>query len=461
MSVVDSSKFPRSLALLGAAALFAEILDGTIVVTALPAIARGFGVPAVAASSVVTAYLITLSVLIPLSSWVAERFGIRRVFVCALVVFTVASAGCALASGLTVLMVMRVIQAAGGAMMVPVGRLAVLRAVDVGYLARAIAYLTWPALVAPVVAPLAGGLIVEHIGWRFIFAINVPIGFIGVIVALRIRMPPNAVVRRRLDVAGALGVMTSVAAAMIAATELTATPVRWRVALGAAGAAAVIGVVTIAHLRRAANPLLNLSVLRVSSFASVVGFGTAYRLAISAMPFVVPLMLQLRFGWSPVTAGAMVTSLFAGNIMIKPLTTPMMRRWGIRRVLVVVGISSAVAFALFAMVGPATSPVLIAVLLWISGVLRSVGFSAYNTLAFADVGAERLGDANALHAAVQELGSAGGVALASVAIAVLDSVPVLAAGGYSVVYLCLAVVMLACAYGAGLLRSSVGAQALR
>ncbi|QUD84128.1 MFS transporter [Gordonia polyisoprenivorans] len=456
-----SGDFPRALALLGAGAMFMEILDATIVVTALPSIAAGFGVGALDAAGVVTAYLITLAVLIPLSSWIAERFGVRRVFVLALVVFTLASVGCALAPSLPVLIGMRVVQAAGGAMMVPIGRLAVLRAVSVGHVARAIAYLTWPALVAPVVAPLLGGLIVEHASWQVIFVLNIPIGIIGVVAALRILRPDVGRPVRRLDVVGALGTMVAVGAAMTVAEVLSATPVRWVIVVAGLVVAIVVGVGTVVHLRSARDPLLNLAVLRIHSFASVIGYGTAYRLAISAVPFVVPLMLQVHFGWSPVTAGAMVTALFAGNVVIKPLTTPLMRRWGIRRVLLVVSAASVVTFVALAAVGAATPAWLLALVLVVSGMLRSIGFSAYNTLAFADVGEVRLGDANALHAAVQELGNAFGVALASMAIALLGTTAaVLPAGAYSAVFVILAVVMVVCAVGASALPSRVGAHAL-
>ncbi len=434
--------FPRALALLGAGALFMEILDATIVVTALPAIAADLGVTALDATVVVTAYLITLAVLIPLSGWVADRFGVRRVFLAAMIVFTVASAGCALAQHLWVLVVMRVIQAAGGSMMVPVGRLAVLRTVARSDLVRAIAYLTWPALIAPVIAPVLGGIIVTHANWRIIFAVNIPIGIVGVVAALVFCHPAGGSgTRRRLDVIGVLLTMSAVALGMMVAQLMIAPHPRWSVAGVMAAAAAVLGFAAVRRMRSSSNPLLNLEVLRIPSFRSVVGYGTVYRAVISAVPFLLPLMFQLRFGWSAASAGAMVAALFVGNVAIKPLTTPMMRRWGIRRVLVADLAVSVAAMLAIAMLGPDTSrPTIIAALV-ISGALRSIGFSAYNTLAFADVDTGDLADANALHAAVQELGSAYGVAFAAVAVAVL-------AAGYSATFVLLAVLMVVCVMGA-------------
>ncbi|GAA3696851.1 MFS transporter [Gordonia hankookensis] len=454
-------EFPYALALLGAGALFMEILDATIVATALPAIAADLGARPLDAGIVVTAYLITLAVVIPLSGWVADRFGVRRVFLAAGAVFTIASAGCALAPDLSSLVAMRVLQAVGGAMMVPVGRLAVLRSVERAQLVRAIAYLTWPALIAPVVAPLIGGLIVMHADWRLIFAINIPIGAAGLVAAaVWCRPTETDVGRRPLDLLGVASTTLAVGAAMVAAHEVSSDSPRWTVVSAGVGGAAILGTAAVRRMRTSPHPLLDLRVLHVSSFAFVVGFGTVYRMAISAVPFLLPLMFQLQFGWTPVAAGAMVTALFAGNVVVKPLTTPIMRRWGIRRVLLIDLLMSVVAFVGLAVLGEATSAVLIAAVLVISGALRSVGFSAYNTLAFADVDADELSDANAVHAAVQELGAAFGVALGAVAVsafAVADGLP---AGAYSAAFLLLAMVMVVCVLGVLRLPSGAGARAV-
>ncbi|WP_124711571.1 MFS transporter [Gordonia insulae] len=438
-----------------------EILDATIVATALPAIAADLGVRPLDAAVVVTSYLITLAVLIPLSGWVADRFGVRRVFLVAGAVFTIASAGCALAPDLSTLVAMRVLQAAGGAMMVPVGRLAVLRTVERGQLVRAIAYLTWPALVAPVVAPLIGGLIVTHADWRLIFAINIPIGVAGLVAAtIWCRPAETDAGRRRLDLVGVALTTLAVGAAMLATQEVSGGTPRWPVVIAGTVGAVVLGVAAVRRMRSSPHPLLDLGVLRVPSFASVIGYGTVYRMAISAVPFLLPLMFQLQFGWTPVAAGAMVTALFVGNVVIKPLTTPMMRRWGIRRVLVVDLFVSVAAFVALAVLGSATSAVVIVIVLVISGALRSIGFSAYNTLAFADVDAAELSDANAVHAAVQELGAAFGVALGAVAVSALAVFDGLPAGAYSATFVLLAVLMVVCVIGASRLPAGAGRRAV-
>jgi MFS family permease len=262
-------------------------------------------------------------------------------------------------------------------------------------------------------------------------------------------------------VLGVLCTTAAVGAAMFAAQELTADDPRWWVVAIGVLAGSVLGVVALRRMRSAPHPLLNLDVLQVRSFAAVVGFGTVYRIGISAVPFLLPLLFQLRFGWSAVAAGAMVTALFVGNVAIKPLTTPLMRRWGIRRVLVADLTASVVSFGALALLSATTSAVVIGTVLVISGVLRSIGFSAYNTLAFADVGPSELSDANAVHAAVQELGAAFGVALAAVAISVFAGLDVLPAGAYSAAFVLLGLLMAVCVVGAARLPTAAGERALR
>ncbi|EME67254.1 drug resistance efflux protein [Rhodococcus ruber BKS 20-38] len=410
--------FPRGAALLVASALFMETLDATVLVTALPAIAHSFGVAPVAVNATISAYLLTLAVLVPASGWAADRFGARRVFLVALVVFTLASIACATSTSLPMLIAMRVLQGAGGAMMVPVGRLVVLRMTSKGELVRAIAYLTWPALTAPVLAPLVGGVVVSVASWRWIFLVNVPLGVIGFLAARRLVPDLGDRSGRRLDVVGLAAAGVGVAALLIAAESVRPAEthgVRAATALVVAFAALAF---TMRHLRRARRPLIRLTVLRVPSFRVVAAGGSLYRAVITAVPFLLLLLFQVRFGWSPLGSGVVVTALFAGNIAVKPLTTPLMRRLGIRTVLVVTGVASVVWLVLLAALTPDVPTGVIAAILFVSGALRSVGFTAYNSLAFADVDADLLTDANTLHATLQELAAGVGVAVAALAVTV-------------------------------------------
>ncbi|MCV7225803.1 MFS transporter [Mycolicibacterium komossense] len=409
------------MALLVAGAFFMEILDATIITPAIPRIADSFGVQAVDVNIAISAYLVTVAVLIPASGWMADRFGIRRVFIAAIAVFTLASIGCALAVSLPVLVVMRVMQGIGGAMMVPVGRLAVLRFSDKSELVRVIALLTWPALAAPVLAPVIGGGIATVGSWRWIFIVNIPIGIIGFLLARKLVRGDPAPTTRPLDWRGMLGLGVGIAAALIGLEYIRVSGTDWLV-LGVWAAVAVVAAsAALRHLLTSPSPLVQLRVLRVRTLRITVSAGSLYRLVITAVPFLLPLQFQLEFGWSPLAAGLMVAALFAGNLTIKPTTTPLMRRFGIRRVLLVNGVLSVGWFALLTTLGPGMPVWLIAVILYVSGALRSIGFTAYNSLAFSEVDGDDLTHANTLNAAVQELAAGLGIAVAAVLLSLFTS----------------------------------------
>ena len=411
------------MALLVAGAFFMEILDATIITPAIPLMASSFGVAAVDVNVAISAYLVTVAVLIPATGWMADRFGIRRVFLAAIVVFTVASIGCAASVSLPMLVGMRILQGVGGAMMVPVGRLAVLRYSGKADLVRAIALLTWPALAAPVVAPVLGGAIATVGSWRWIFAVNVPIGIAGFLLALRLIRGGPASRTRALDWRGMLALGIGISAALIALEHIRVSGTDWwAVAIGASIAVVAL-TVAVRHLLHYPEPLVRLRVLRVRTLRITVSAGSLYRLAITAVPFLLPLQFQLEFGWTPLAAGAMVAALFAGNLTIKPLTTPLMRAFGIRTVLLVNGLASVGCFGLLALLHPGLPVPVIAAVLYVSGALRSIGFTAYNSLAFSDVAGDDLTHANTLNASVQELAAGLGIAIGALLLSVLTSYP--------------------------------------
>ncbi|MEA9999847.1 MFS transporter [Cryobacterium sp. RTS3] len=411
-----SARRQRNIALLVAGTFFMEILDGTILTTAAPQIGRAFGVASVDVGVAITAYLLTLAVLIPLSGWITARFGARRVFLTAIAVFTVASILCAASPSLLLLTLSRVLQGAGGAMMVPVGRLAVLRVTAKGDLIRAIALLTWPALAAPVIAPLAGGLITTYTSWHWIFLINVPLGIVAFFAA-RVLVPGEEPVSPpALDWAG-LWLSCSALGSLILAASLLSAPVPdWPALLALASAGAALGGLAVRHLRRARHPLLDLDALRIETFRVAHAGGWMFRLTISAVPFLLPLLFQDAFGWSPVLAGSLVLALFAGNMAIKPVTTPLLRRFGFRRVLLSATTGAALSMALAALLTVETPVVIIVVLMVFSGVVRSVGFTGYNTIAFADVGRGQMTAANTLASTLQQLAAGFGIACGAIAL---------------------------------------------
>ncbi len=416
-----STTLNRPLALLVAGTFFMENLDGTVIATAAPAIARDLGVRPVDVNLAMTAYLITIAVGIPISGWLTDRFGGRRILMVAIGVFTVASALCAASTNLPMLVAMRILQGIGGALMVPVGRLVVLRVTAKRDLLDAVAYLTWPALLAPVVAPALGGWIITVATWHWIFLINLPLGVFAFVVAARIVPTDRAVRIGSPDVIGFL-LCAAALASLLVGVELVGPSAGPRTTelLLAVVAVAVFGVGSTVWLRRVEHPLLRFGSLRQQSFrVSNVG-GSIYRLVISAVPFLLPLLFQVGFGWSPVRAGLLVLMLFVGNVAIKPATSPLIRRWGFRPVLIGAVAGGAIVLGIIALLGAATPlPVIIAVLL-VSGIFRSVGFSAYNSLQFADIEPPQMADANTLSSTMQQVAAGLGVAVGALVLRLAD-----------------------------------------
>jgi len=408
-----SATLNRPLALLVAGTFFMEVLDGTIIQTAAPAMARDLGVEAVDINIAMTAYLLTLAVGVPVSGWLADRFGTRRIFALAIVIFTVASALCALSTSLEMLVVMRVLQGVGGAMMVPVGRLAVLRAVEKRDLLDAMAYLTWPALLAPVLAPVLGGVIADTVGWQWIFLVNIPIGVVAFIVALRVVPLTDPVHRHRLDWAGFTLVGVTLAALVLGMEQIGLNPTNWWLAGGLLVLAGVVGVAAVLRLRRTKHPLLDLSALSIPTFRVGNVGGLVYRMLIGAAPFLFVLLFQTGFGWSASQAGLLVMAVFLGNVAIKPATSPLIRRFSFRRVILGSNLCGAVVFVLCAFIDPATPIAVIALLLFASGVFRSIGFSGYNSVQFADVPAAITSGANTLASTLQQVAVGLGIAVAA------------------------------------------------
>jgi len=391
-----------------------EIFDSTVIAPAAPHIAADFGIPAVGVNVAITAYVLTLAVLIPTSGWLADRFGTRRVFMTAIALFTLASASCAVAVNLPMLTGARVLQGIGGAMMVPVGRLVVLRSTAKPELVKAIAYLTWPALVAPVFAPTVGGLLSTYATWRWIFLINVPLGIVGLLVAVRVVPDARAAEPARLDRWGVTLSAVGIAALVVGMEGLGAPSPEWPLVVTALAAALTALTGAVLYLLRARSPLLDLRILRIQTYRAAAIGGSVFRAVISsAIPFLLALFFQIGFGWTAARAGLVVMALFLGNVLIKPATTPLMRRFGIRTTMIVAVLASAACLVGIAFLQPRTPlPVLLAVLL-ANGIFRSVGLTTYNTLAFADVDAERMSHANPLFATLQELGAGLGVAVAA------------------------------------------------
>ncbi|KMZ11996.1 Permease of the major facilitator superfamily [Candidatus Burkholderia humilis] len=399
-----------------AATFFMENLDGTIIATALPQMAHSFGVHPANMSLGITAYLLTLAVFIPISGWAADRFGLRTVFGSAIAVFTAASVLCATTSTLPAFAAARVLQGIGGAMMVPVGRLAVLRATPKEGLMRAVAIITWPGLVAPVIGPPLGGFITTYSSWRWIFYLNVPLGIIGLMLTLRFIDNVCEDGQRRFDMLG-FALCGIACTTLLYAMELIGrSDVDWLFVGALVAVGAVASVLSYWHLRRAPQPVVDLSALKVKTFAVAMGGGSLFRIAISAAPFLLPLMFQAGFGMNAFESGLLTLVVFAGNLAMKLVTAPVMRMFGFRPVLIVNGVLAALSLAAMSVLTPTTPKIVITVILFASGLSRSLQFTALNTLSFADVPKSQMSGASALSSTLFQMTMGIGVAAGAIAL---------------------------------------------
>ncbi|HID1943767.1 TPA: MFS transporter [Klebsiella pneumoniae] len=419
MNTAISSRDERAFsapALLVAGAFFMEFLDGTVIATALPDMARDFGVTAVELNIGISAYLITLAVLIPASGWIADRFGARAIFTLALAIFTLASVFCGLSTEVHIFVAMRILQGVGGALMVPVGRLAVLRTTPKHQLIKAIATLTWPALVAPIIGPPLGGFITRYASWHWIFFINVPLGLAAIILSLRIIPDIRETERRSFDLSGFITTSVAMVSLVTAMERLgDRQPQTWpTLALAALGFGCLL--YSIRHFRRAAAPMVRLDALQVPTFRVTMYGGSLFRASISAVPFLLPLLFQVGFGMDPFHSGLLVLAVFVGNLTIKPATTPLIRWLGFRRLLLINGALNVCSLLACALLTPQTPVWAIMLILYLGGVFRSIQFTGVSTLAFADVPAAQMSDANTLFSTASQLAVGLGITLGAIGI---------------------------------------------
>ncbi len=419
MNTAISSRDERAFsapALLVAGAFFMEFLDGTVIATALPDMARDFGVTAVELNIGISAYLITLAVLIPASGWIADRFGARAIFTLALAIFTLASVFCGLSTEVHIFVSMRILQGVGGALMVPVGRLAVLRTTPKHQLIKAIATLTWPALVAPIIGPPLGGFITRYASWHWIFFINVPLGLAAIILSLRIIPDIRETERRSFDLSGFITTSVAMVSLVTAMERLgDRQPQIWpTLALAALGFGCLL--YSIRHFRRAAAPMVRLDALQVPTFRVTMYGGSLFRASISAVPFLLPLLFQVGFGMDPFHSGLLVLAVFVGNLTIKPATTPLIRWLGFRRLLLINGALNVCSLLACALLTPQTPVWAIMLILYLGGVFRSIQFTGVSTLAFADVPAAQMSDANTLFSTASQLAVGLGITLGAIGI---------------------------------------------
>ncbi|AOF93568.1 MFS transporter [Sinorhizobium sp. RAC02] len=397
-----------------AVAFFMQMLDSTIIATSLPAMAQAFSTDVVTLNVGFTAYLLAMAVFIPPAGWLADRFGAREVFLSAIVLFTLASIACGYAGSLWEFGAARLFQGASAALMTPVGRQLVLRGAPKAELVRAIATITWPALSAPVIGPLIGAWITTHAGWQWNFFINLPLGLLGVVLVAFFVPHAPAEGRRPFDLVGFL-LTGSALALTLAGLELSSASTGGAGSLAILALGVLMGFAAILHLKRTMHPLLDLAVLKIPTFAfATLSAGTAGRLAVNATPFLLPLLFQVGLGLDAVETGTLILVYFLGNLLMKSVTTPALRLFGFRTVLVANGVVAALTIGAFAFIDGQTPRLFLFALLIACGLSRSMQFTALTTIAFADVTPAQRSAAATISAMLQQLAQLLGVAVAAV-----------------------------------------------
>ncbi len=381
---MPQTRSPFYVTTLIAGAFFMENLDGTIIATALPQMARSFHVGAVNLNIGMTAYLLTLAVFIPVSGWVADRYGARTVFASAIATFTLASLLCSAAHTLTQFTGMRVLQGMGGAMMVPVGRLIVLRATPKADLTRAIAYISWPGLAAFVIGPPIGGFITTYASWQWIFLLNLPVGVVAFVLALlwieNTRTPAEE--HHGFDWMTFLPAGVASTTFVVALEKLGGDPGHWRLPCCLLAVSLVCSVAALLAARRMAHSFIDLESMRLKSFSLSVYGASLFRIAVSVLPFLLPLMFQIAFGLNAFHSGLYLLALFGGDFAMKSVVIQVLRRFGFRRILIVNGLIVTGSIVMCAALGPGTSSALILAVLLVNGASRWIEFTWLTTLAY-------------------------------------------------------------------------------
>jgi EmrB/QacA subfamily drug resistance transporter len=410
------SRQTRLTAVIVASALFMQNLDSTVIATALPTMARSFGYDPVRMNVALTSYLLSLTVFIPASGWVADRYGTRTVFRWAIVVFTVGSILCGLSNGLVELVLARVLQGIGGAMMVPVGRLLLLRTAAKSELVAAVAWLTMPALLGPVVGPPVGGFIVTYFNWRWTFFINIPVGVIGLVaVTLFIqdfREPPKGA----FDVRGLALTGLALVCGMFGLETVGRGLVAPEVTEAMIVAGIAIGLLYYLHARRHPAPLLDFTLMKLPCFGLSFSAMMLFRTGIGAIPFLLPMMLQVGFGNSAAQSGLITFASSAGALVMKPAAQHALRLFGFRDTLIWNGLFSGIMLTMCALFRPTWPAAAIYLVLLVGGFLRSLQFTAYNTLAYGDVPRTQMSSATSLYTAGQQLAATIGVSVGALSL---------------------------------------------
>ncbi|MCD2512811.1 multidrug transporter subunit MdtD [Comamonas endophytica] len=412
MTFVRSNSVLLWLVALG---FFMQTLDATIVNTALPAMAQALGESPLRMQSVIVAYSLTMALVIPASGWVADRFGTRRVYLTAIALFVLGSLLCAIAASLNQLVLARIVQGCGGALLLPVGRLAVLRAFPRDQFLKAMSFVTLPGLLGPLIGPTLGGWMVEYASWHWIFLVNVPVGLVGLAATLRYMRDAEPIPSRRFDAVGYALLAFAMVAVSMALEGLALLGVAGAMALLGAGAGSLL--VYWRHARRRPDPLFAPALFAVRSLRIGLLGNLFSRLGGSCIPFLIPLVLQVCLGYSPMEAGMMMLPTVLASMTVKRVASALIGRWGYRRTLVGNTLLLSLMIASFALVTPEQPQWLRILQLLIFGATNSMQFTAMNTVTLKDLEAHHASSGTSLLSMVQMLAMGLGVAIAGAVLA--------------------------------------------
>ncbi|QLF95101.1 MFS transporter [Pseudomonas sp. ABC1] len=401
-------------------ALFMELLDSTAVLTALAQIAEDFGESSVHMNLVVSLYLLAVAMFIPISGWLAERYGPRRVFVLAILLFMASSLACAASASLLQLSLARFCQGMAGAMMVPVGQVILLRWTRKADLLRAMAFLTMPALLGPVVGPPLGGLLVTCLSWHWIFLINLPIGLLGILLILRHIPDYPGQKRQPLDLAGFLSSSLALACLVLAFESIGHGSLAWFWSCALLAGGLFFGALYLRHARHCPAPLLDLSLLNIATFGIVLKGGMLFRLGSASLPFLLVLLFQVGFGLSALEAGLLTFAGGVGALMIKFISVPLVRRFGFRRILIYNSVLSSASVAICALLREDSTALAIVLVLFAGGLSRSLQMSTMGALTYADITACQASKASTLSAMSVQLSMSLGVGIAALLLGLIQ-----------------------------------------
>jgi EmrB/QacA subfamily drug resistance transporter len=397
------------ISLIVACALFMQNMDSTVIATALPVIARSLNESPLRLNVAITCYLLSLAVFVPISGWTADRLGARRVFSAAIVVFTLGSVGCGLSNSLPLLVVSRIVQGMGGAMMVPVGRLVLLKTVPRSDIVRAMSYVSLPAMLGPVTGPPLGGFIATYGSWRWIFFINIPIGIIGLILINLFIEDFRETGARPFDIRGFVLTGVGLASLAFGFETIGRGAVPATVTLGLLAAGLVLVTLYVRHAKRAEFPVIDLSLMRIPTYAAATIGGFLFRMGMGALPFLLPMMLQVGFGLSALRSGLLTFASAAGAMTMKLGVNTIIRTFGFRAVMCGNAVISAGFLFGYAFFQPSTPHVVIFLALLAGGFFRSLQMTSINSLSYADVPPAMLSRATSLSSMGQQLSPAVGV----------------------------------------------------